>query len=194
MKAGTVRQHDNIDDLAESNCELSTIHTRANHRWGATGEVRNGASERGHNSQLREECEELEAEEGGEVDGAAVAMTRLPQVFVQSKSHTLCVQRCLAKWRLKNQNSIISVLTAGISLNLISSPYNRCLQLPKLWLFFLWILFKCTFPPCSTIVCGLATLPFLYFYFAFSGLCSLFVLHLHVFIDDPLAFFIYISE
>ena len=42
--------------------------------------------------------EEIEAEEGGEVDGAAVAMTRLPLVFMQSKSQQLCVQRCLGKW------------------------------------------------------------------------------------------------
>ncbi len=39
----------------------------------------------------------VEAEEGGEVDGAAVAMTRLAHFFVQSKSHKLCVQRRLGK-------------------------------------------------------------------------------------------------
>lgn len=57
----------------------------------AVGRLTNGTSERGEKKTWHSE-EEQEAEEGGEVDGATVGVTRLPQVFAQSKSHKLCTK------------------------------------------------------------------------------------------------------
>lgn len=69
---------------------------------------------------VREHWEEVEAEEGGEVDGVAATVTRLLQVFVPSKSHKLVCTKMSGKQWLKRRATIISGLTADISLNLLS--------------------------------------------------------------------------